>query len=221
VIAVDGAQAVGAIPVSVADLGVDYYALSGQKWLLGPEGTGALWISPEVFERSLPSVASWFTFERITSPTDAVLWPDARRFDDTNFYKPAVVGLARSCGWLSMYVGLPWIHERGKAMAARAASRLAAIPGVELLTPRNRMATLVTFRIAGWAPEVALDELASRTFAIARTIPVLDAIRLSIGFFTTEAEIERVASTVELIASHTPASLPRRTRLTILGEDDG
>jgi len=215
------AQAVGGIPVSVADLGVDYYALSGQKWLLGPEGTGALWISPEVFERSLPSVASWFTFERITSSADALLWPDARRFDDTNYYKPAVVGLARSCGWLSMYVGLPWIHERGQAMAARAASRLAAIPGVELLTPRDRMATLVTFRIAGWKAQTALDELASRTFAVARTIPGLDAIRLSVGFFTTEAEIERVASTIELIAAHTPTSLPRRARLTILGEADG
>jgi L-cysteine/cystine lyase len=221
VVAIDGAQAVGAIPVSVADLGVDYYALSGQKWLLGPEGTGALWISPDAFDRSLPSVASWFSFERITSPADAVLWPDARRFDDTNYYKPAVVGLARSCGWLSMYVGLPWIHERGQAMAARAAARLAAIPGVELLTPRDRMATLVTLRIAGWTAEAALDELASRIFAVARTIPVLDAIRLSVGFFTTEAEIERVASTVELIAAHTPASLPRRARLTILGEGDG
>ena len=46
-------------------------------------------------------------------------WPDARRFDDTGHYRPGVTGLARSCGWLSMYVGLPWIHERGPAMARR------------------------------------------------------------------------------------------------------
>ena len=216
-VAVDGAQAVGAIPVSVVDLGVDFYAVPGQKWLLGPEGTAALWVSPAVLDRAEPSVVGWFNFERI-SPTELVPWSDARRFDDTNFYKPAVIGLARSCGWLSMYVGLPWIHERGQAMAAVAADRLAAIPGVELLTPRDRMATLVAFRIAGWDAESILAELAGRTFAIARTIPALDAVRLSIGFFTTEAEIERVATTVELIASHTPASLPPRTRLTILGQ---
>jgi L-cysteine/cystine lyase len=220
-VAVDGAQAVGAIPVSVADLGVDFYAVAGQKWLLGPEGTGALWVSPEVLERALPSFVSWFTFERITSATDAILWPDARRFDDTNYYKPGVVGFARSCGWLSMYIGLPWVHERGQAMAARAADRLATIPGVELLTPRERMATLVTFRITGWDAQAALDELAARTFVVARTIPLVDAIRLSVGFFTTEAEIERVASIVELIAAHTPASLPPRQRLTILGQGDG
>ena len=219
-VAVDGAQAAGAIPVSVVDLGVDFYAVSGQKWLLGPEGTGALWVSPDVLDLALPSVVSWFSLKRIT-PTEAVPWPDARRFDDTNFYKPGVVGFARSCGWLSMYVGLPWVHERGQAMAARAADRLAAIPGVELLTPRDRMATLVSLRITGWDAQQALDELSGRTFAIARTVPDLDALRLSVGFFTTEAEIERVASTIELIAGHTPASLPPRARLTILGQGDG
>ena len=104
-----------------------------------------------------------------------------------------------------MYVGLPWIHDRGRMMAKAARDRLAGIPGVEMLTPPDHMATLVTFRIAGWDAATALDELAGRTFAIARTIPQLDAIRISVGFYTTEDEIERVASAVELIASHTPA----------------
>jgi L-cysteine/cystine lyase len=220
-VAIDGAQAVGAIAVSMPDCHADFYAIPGQKWLLGPEGTGALWISPGVLEQARPSFTSWFTFERITSPTDAVLWPDARRFDDTNYYKPAVVGLARSCGWLSMYVGLPWIHERGRAMAARTADRLAAISGVELLTPRERMATLVSFRVAGWDAQSVLDELAARIFLVARRIPPIDAIRLSVGFFTTEAEIERVASAIELIAAHSPATLPPRQRLTVLGQGDG
>jgi L-cysteine/cystine lyase len=119
-----------------------------------------------------------------------------------------------------MYVGLPWIHARGQAMARSAADRLAAIDGVEVLTPRDRMATLVTFRIAGWDAATALTELAARTFAIARTIPPLDAIRISVGFFTTDEEIERVAACVALLASHTPASLPQRPRLTILGQGE-
>ena len=217
---VDGAQAVGAIPVSVAELGVDFYAVPGQKWLLGPEGTGALWCDPAIVAESRPSNASWFTFERLSS-TEAVAWGDARRFDDSGHYRPGITGLARSCGWMSMYLGLPWIHERGQAMARSAADRLAAIDGVELLTPRERMATLVTFRIAGWTPDEALAELSGRIFAIARTIPALGALRLSVGFFTTADEIERVATIVELLAAHTPATLPARPRLTILGQGDG
>ncbi|HLO35718.1 MAG TPA: aminotransferase class V-fold PLP-dependent enzyme [Candidatus Deferrimicrobium sp.] len=217
---VDGAQSVGAIPVSVADLGVDFYAVPGQKWLLGPEGTGALWCDPAIVAASQPRNASWFTFERLSN-SEAVPWPDARRFDDSGHYRPGITGLARSCGWLSMYVGLTWVHERGQALARTAADRLAGIAGVELLTPPDRMATLVTFRIAGWTADQALAELGGRIFAIARTIPPLDALRISVGFFTTAEEIERVATTVELLAAHTPATLPPRARLTILGQGEG
>jgi L-cysteine/cystine lyase len=219
-VVVDGAQSVGAIPVSVADLGVDFYAIAGQKWLLGPEGTGALWCDPAIVAESQPRNASWFTFERIT-PSEAVPWSDARRFEDSGHYRPGVTGLARSCGWLSMYIGLPWIHVRGQAMARAAADRLAGIVGVELLTPRDRMATLITFRIAGWSADETLAELNGRIFAIARTVPDLGAVRISVGFFTTGEEIERVAAIVGLLAAHTPATLPQRPRLTIIGQGDG
>jgi len=216
VVVVDGAQAVGAMPVSVRDLGVDFYALPGQKWLLGPEGTGALWADRAIVEASQPWNGSSFTFARL-SPLEAVVHPDARRFDDSGHYRPGITGFARSCGWLSMYIGLPWIHERGLRLARVAADRLAAIEGVELVTPRRQMATLVTFRVAGWTPDEALAELGSRAFVIARTIPDLAALRLSIGFFTTNEEIERVAAVVELLAAHTPASLPPRPHLTVIG----
>ena len=220
IVAVDGAQSVGAIPVNVADLGVDFFAVPGQKWLLGPEGTGALWAARDVIPRARVSNASWFTYERI-EPTVAVPHPDARRFEDSGHYRPGITGFARSCGWLSMYVGLPWIHERGQSMARAAVDRIAAIPGVEMLTPRDRMGTLVTFRIGGWDAAKALEEISGRTFAIARTIPPLDAVRLSVGFFTTADEIELVATAVELIAAHTPETLPQRPRLTVIGQGDG
>ena len=43
---IDGAQSGGAIPLDMAATGADFYAVSGQKWLLGPQGTGALWVHP-------------------------------------------------------------------------------------------------------------------------------------------------------------------------------
>ena len=220
VVAIDGAQAVGAVPVGVGEIGADFYALSGQKWLLGPEGTGALWVSPRALERARPSHAGWFGFERLGLDADFAWQPDARRFETSGFYPPAVAGFARSCGWLSMYVGLAWIHDRGMALASAAADRLATIPGVAVLTPRDAMATLITFRIAGWPAERALDELGARVFAIARIIAPLDAIRISVGFFNTAAEIERFAGAVELLAAHTPDSLPPRSRLAMLGQAD-
>jgi hypothetical protein len=72
--------------------------------------------------------------------------------------------------------------------------------------------------VAGWGAEAALEELGARVFAIARTVPVLDAVRISVGFFTSESELERLVEAVALLAAHTPETLPPRRRLTILGE---
>ena len=216
-VSLDGAQAAGAIPFRFEETGADLYAVSAQKWLLGPEGMGALVVAPLVADRLRPALGGNYSFERNDSAGMADWWPDARRFEASNYHRPSVVGMARSLGWLSMYVGLDYIYRTGTARALAAARRLASVPGVTVLTPTERMSTLVTFRIAGWAAQEALDELGARVFAIARTITSLDALRISVGFFTSDDELERFAGAVELLAGHTPASLPPR-RLTILSD---
>jgi L-cysteine/cystine lyase len=216
IVAVDGAQSAGAIPVNLAATGADVYAISAQKWLLGPEGMGALAITATARDRLMPAWGGHFTFETVDSTGTAVRWPDARRFEWSNFHRPSIVGMARSIGWLSMFVGLDWVYGRGEAMARLVADRLAAIDGVELVTPRDRMATLVSFRIRGWEPEAAFEELGARVFAVIRTVPLIDALRISVGCFNTEAELERFLGAVELLAKHTPATIPPRRTLTIL-----
>ena len=215
---VDGAQAAGAIEFRLDELGADLYAVSAQKWLLGPEGMGALVVDPAIVERLTPALGGHYSFKRIDGRGEAAWWDDGRRFEATGYHRPSVVGMARSIGWLSMYVGLDFVRRRGPALAAGLASRLQGIAGVELLTPPDRMATLVTIRITGWPAQLALDELGGRVFAIARTIPSLDAVRFSVGFFTSEEELDKLADAVELIASHTPDSIPPRRVLAMLGD---
>ena len=72
-------------------------------------------------------------------------------------------------------------------------------------------------QIEGWPASVALSELGARVFAIARTVDALDAVRISVGFFTTDDEVERFAEAVALLAGHTPETIPARRTLTILG----
>ena len=215
-VAVDGAQSVGAIPVSVEDLGVDFYAVPGQKWLLGPEGTGALYCAPSVLDRPRLTFAGYGGFESLDLAAEGKLWPDARRFEIAGYHQPSVLGFARSTAWLSMYVGLNWMHERIARLAGEAASMLAEVPGVEVITPRDRMAGLITFRIAGWKAGPALHELSQRTLAIARTIPALDAIRISVGFFNTDGELRRLRDGVALVAAHTPETIPHRPQIEVL-----
>jgi L-cysteine/cystine lyase len=212
----DGAQSAGAIPVVCDDIGADFYAISGQKWLLGPEGTGALVVRRDIVAGILPPVGGFFgSTVPYTVGRDA-LWPDARRFETAGYHKPSLVGLARSAGWLSMYVGFPWAHERAPRLAGEAADRLAAMPGVTLVTPRSRMATLVSFRVAGWTADEVVAALARRVFAIVRAVPGLDVVRLSVAWFTTDSELRRTLDEVELLARHTPLTLPERPAIQFL-----
>ena len=256
---VDGAQSAGAIDVDPAALGADFYAIPAQKWLLGPEGMGALWASARAIDEARQPYAGWWTTDgasahssllpapstgvpapaRVPAPPSHGMpyppgtrpldgtdrpslplrpWRDARRFDTTGFHRPSVVGFARSAGWLAMHVGLPWMHERSGRLARRLADDLAAVPGVAVLTPRNRMATLITFRIHGWSPDDALEAIRRHSFATLRTVPGFDALRASVGWFNSEAELDRFLETVRLVASHTPESLPRRGDLTIVAD---
>lgn len=213
---VDGAQAAGAVPVSVADLGVDMYSVPAQKWLLGPEGMGAFWMRRALLEGVRSTFAGHFGWESYDSTGGYVAYSDARRFQTSGYHRPAVLGMARSIGWLTMYVGLEFVHRRGPEMARRAADALIGIEGVTLLTPRDSMATLVSFRIAGWPAQDALGELAARTFAIARTLPLVDALRISVGFWTSDDELDRFLDGVRLLAEYTPETIPARRTLAIL-----
>jgi selenocysteine lyase/cysteine desulfurase len=182
---VDASLALGAVPVNREALGVDLLVSRAEAWLLGPEGLAVI--------------------------AGRGIEPDA----GARLHVPSVAGFARGCGWLSMYVGLPWIHARCAEETAYAADRLAAIDGVTLCTPTARAATLV-FTIDGWPADEALDELGGRIFVLASALEP-DALRIGIGPWTTHAEIDTLADAVALLARHTPATLPRRPRLTVLG----
>ena len=214
----DGAQSAGAIPLAIDEIGADFYAVSGQKWLLGPEGTGALAVGRSIASSVLPPVGGFFAASTPYAVGRDALWPDARRFETAGLHKPSIVGLARSSGWLSMFVGLPWAHERAARLADIAADRLAATPGVTLVTPRARMATLVSFRVAGWTADEVAEALGRRVHAIVRSIPGLDAVRLSVAFFVTDDELRRVLDAVEELAAHTPATLPARPAIEFLDQ---
>ncbi len=204
---VDGSQAAGAIPVVFDELGVDFYALPASTWLLGPEGLGALAAAAPLRDR----------LGVVGDGSGTLASPPSRDPRPFGFHLPSVVGFGRSCGWLSMYVGLDWIHRRAGALARLAVDRLAAMDGVELLTPVDPAATIVTFRVRGWPASLVLDELGARVFAIASVVPSLNAVRIGPAFFNTEDEIGRFADAVELLAEHTPSTVPPRRRLTVLG----
>lgn len=85
---VDGTQGVGALELAIHDLPVDVLAVAAYKWLLGPYGTGFVYIRKEVLDRLEPQVLNWLTVEGSENfdalPKDRFSFPrqaGARLFD--------------------------------------------------------------------------------------------------------------------------------------------
>ncbi len=119
-ILVDGAQSIGSISVDLT--GLDYYTISGQKWLCGPEGTGALVVAePDALRVGRPSYLAQQGYE----PDGAFEpRPGARRFD------PNLTPNALTAGFLAALDALPdWLFERAAEMAERCRGLLADAGG--------------------------------------------------------------------------------------------
>lgn len=213
-LALDASLSAGAIPVDPLALGADFVAHAADRWLLGPEDTGALWIGPRPRAEGHASLAGSGGFETLQRAV-ARPWPDARRFEPGGLPRTSVLGLARSVGWLEMYVGLDWAFERGSRLARQLLTALAGADGIEVLTPEAALAATVVFRLTRWPTEDAAEELRRRVFAIIGTAADGEALRASVAWFNTEEEIGRFAGAAVEIARHTPESLPRRPPLIV------
>jgi L-cysteine/cystine lyase len=183
---VDGAQSAGAIPVDVRDLACDFYTVSGQKWLLGPDCTGALYVRPELVEELWVPFPSYFSQQSYEETGAFAPAPGAARFEPGTLAAPALAGLEAALR-LAAEVGSERF-EAARAMAERCRELLQA--SAEVLTEPGQ-ATLVSFRVSG-DPEAVVDGLAEQG-VIVRSFPGLDWIRASVGYWTSVDDLERLA----------------------------
>ena len=162
------------------------YAFPAHKWLLGPEGLGALWLSPEATGR-IDLTTSGFESGSGHGPGGAVApHPGARRHEASTWPAALLPAWRASLDWLEG-LGWEWIHRRTDGARAVAREALAAIPGVRVLTPPGPAAGLVTFVIPGRGPQEACAALAERG-VIVRWLERPAALRASFGFFSDDGD---------------------------------
>ncbi|HEY3809974.1 MAG TPA: aminotransferase class V-fold PLP-dependent enzyme [Acidimicrobiales bacterium] len=193
---VDGAQAFAALPVDLAELGVDFYAASGQKWLCGPEGTGVLYSSQAAISQIRPTFASYGSIEAYNDYGGMLIKPDGRRFEQGTTHLPNLEGQLAALRWLTS-VGPEWAAGRSRQLAATAHHLLSELEGVRVITDRDQ-AGLVTFEIDGADPQGVVTSLAAAGI-LARSIPGRDWVRWSLGYFNTAEEIAAAAETLDKI----------------------
>ena len=175
---VDGAQSAGAIEVDAT--GFDYYTVSAQKWLCGPDGTGALAVAdPESLRVATPS---YFAQDGYEPTGDFTPRGGAARFDVGWIAPPTLAGLEAAFD-----VHPPWRFERAAAMAARCRELLAE--HLDVVTEPGH-ATLVSFRPAG-DPAETVARLYDRGVFV-RDLPGTGLVRVSCGWWTSDDDLDRL-----------------------------
>jgi len=182
----DAAQGIGAVPVDVGALGCAFYAGSGQKWLCGPEGSGALFVRRDMLDELLTPWPGYTSVVPQTDPLDFEPAADAARLDHgfpsgvRSVWTLASLGVLERAGW-------DWVHERAATLAASLADQLAE-RGLTV-APRGR-STLVSWNARD--PEADVARFAEAGIVV-RSILAHGLVRASPGAWSSEEEIARLA----------------------------
>jgi selenocysteine lyase/cysteine desulfurase len=187
----DGAQGLGAVPVDVRELGCDFYAASGQKWLCGPNGIGYVYARADRVAGLRAPWPGWQVLDDPHDPLESPLHPDARRLA-TGFPAHHQVEWAHAALDVLEEPGIERLQARAVELAAALAGRLSE-RGLEV-APRGR-STLVSFAVDD--PPAALERVLAAGF-ILRHLPGTSYLRASVGAWTTDEELDRLTDVVAI-----------------------
>ena len=195
---VDAAQSAGHLPIDVENLTIDLLAVPGHKGLLGPGGTGLLYVAPHV---QLKPFVQGGTGTNSTAEEQPVIMPDG--FEAGTHNIPGIAGLHAGLEFISE-LGLFAIHQHETAMLYQAEQTLKNIPGVTIYGPSewSGRCSVLSFTATGVDSALLAGEL-DHGFDIAvrsglhcaplahRTLGTIPGgtVRLSPGWFTTSEEI--------------------------------
>lgn len=191
---VDGAQTGGHIVLDMPSLGADFYAISGQKWLFGPTGTGALFVRREMRERLRPMF--------VAHDLDAGgRRAGARLYELTSNGAGLAAGFAEGLR-IHHELGPERIEARTKALSDRLRLGLQDAPGVRLTSPTDpdTACGLVSVAVDGMEPDEVTKALWDNHRIVGRNVASPAAVRLSTAPFNTEEEMDLTAAAIREIA---------------------
>ncbi len=200
---IDGAQSAGHMPVDLKELGCDFFATAGHKGLLGPQGTGVLYIKePETLESAslgggTVSDVSGFTY---------VLEPSPACFEAGTPNIPGVIALGKGVEYVEK-IGVSEIERHELELSKEAAKRLSELEHVEVYGPEDR-AGIIPFNVKGLhAHDVALILDQTRKICIrsghhcaipiTRFLKVESTARASFALYNTREEVDILVNAVE------------------------
>lgn len=221
---IDAAQTAGAVPINVEDCAIDMLAFTGHKSLLGPTGTGGLYVRPGI---ELPPLLRGGTGSRSELEIQPDFMPDSLEAGTLNVV--GLAGLAASVRFLLEY-GVEQVRRHEQQLVGRFLELCQEIPGVRVYGPldsRQRIG-LVSFNIDGMSPSRVALQLEQSFGIMARvglhcapaahktigTYPV-GTVRFSFGIFNTLDEIDYAVEALrQIVAQQSSLCLNRQPSWT-------
>jgi len=208
---VDAAQSAGVLDIDVSAMGIDMLAFPGHKGLLGPQGTGGLYIAPDIELDPLIHGGTGSQSEAIDQPA---VRPD--RYESGTQNTVGIAGLNEGVKFV-LNETVERIHHKEWTQTQTLMAELMGIDGVQVYGPdlgQNRTG-IVTFNIhQADSSEVAF--ILDQSFQIAvrsgfhcsplahESAGTLErgSVRSSLGYFTTDEEVTRMVDAVKEIAKY-------------------
>ncbi|PRD51550.1 aminotransferase class V-fold PLP-dependent enzyme [Phyllobacterium myrsinacearum] len=205
---IDAAQALGQLPVDVAAIGCDMLKGSGRKFLRGPRGAAILYLRKAFLETLEPAYLD--VLSSAWGEDGPHVRTDAQRFETSEKPIALLLGLGAALKQ-ARSLGVDTIRQRIRELSGQLRDQLAAIPGVAVHDLGTEKSGLVSFTVAGIAPQALRGKLAQKRITIAANgIPytpldmtargLSEIARASVSYLNTTDEIDHLCGSVAVIA---------------------
>ncbi|CAN1553665.1 csdA Selenocysteine lyase/Cysteine desulfurase [Flavobacteriaceae bacterium] len=196
----DACQSAGQMKLDVKKLRCDFLSITCRKFLRGPRGTGALYISDKALDAGLEPMfidmrgAEWIEKDKYKQQ------PDAKRFEDWEFAYSTVLGTASAIEYC-LKIGEDKIWQQVKYLSGNLRNQLSQLDKIRVLDKGPEVCGLVTFHIEGSDPKYIVNELLKRKINVVpsyRAFGIIDfdekgvewAVRASPHYYNTNEEID-------------------------------
>jgi selenocysteine lyase/cysteine desulfurase len=200
-VVLDGAQAVGMCPTDVRDYGCDAYSTSGHKWLLGPKGTGLLYVRENMLDVIEPIMVGAYSdngFDLLKG--NMSYHPTAQRYEYGTVSSPLMVGVGSAIDFLES-IGLQNTWNRNRALSTCLVDGLSEMKGVDVLTPMrdSERGAMVSFKLRNVEISKLQSFLAEKCKLRTRGVGEanLNALRISTHIYNNFEEVGRVVEGVK------------------------
>ncbi|MDP4132543.1 MAG: aminotransferase class V-fold PLP-dependent enzyme [Bacillota bacterium] len=204
---VDVAQSAGTIPIDVKKCNIDILAFPGHKGLLGPQGTGGIYIGEGITLKTLTEGGTGSLSESYYQPD---ILPD--RYESGTLNVPGIAGLSAGCKFILKH-GIDSIAKSERELTKMLAEDLSVIPGVKLYGTGDYLNNAAVLSITTPMDCVELSGRLNSEYKIStraglhcaplahKTLGTFESgtTRFSPGIFNTKRDIKQTAYAVEKI----------------------